>query len=141
LAASAVPDGPWDMSDPRRDHTTIPYTDADTEALVDELVDTLIIFRCPMGLGDAGATVSVLASLEAEIAFRLPEAVADARDQSYTWNEIAMRLAITVSAARHRYAAYAQSRRERLHEPASVATSDTHASDVGPAIAGRETPS
>ncbi len=44
------PADPWDMSDPRRDHTTIPYTDAHTESLVDDLVDTLIILRCPMGL-------------------------------------------------------------------------------------------
>lgn len=140
MAASPVPDGPWDMTDPRRDRSVIPYTDADTEALLDELVDTLIIFRCPMGLGDAAATVSVLASLEAEIAFRLPDAVADARDQGYTWDQIAMRLATTASAARHRYVAYARSRRELLRAPASFVTSDTCASDVCPAVDKRENP-
>jgi hypothetical protein len=140
MAADPVPDGPWDMADPRRDGSVIPYTDADTEALVDELVDILIVFRCPMGLGDAAATVSVLTSLEAEIAFRLPDAVADARDQGYTWDEIAMRLATTASAARHRHAAYARFRRELLRAPSTVVTSDTHASDVGPASARRETP-
>ncbi len=140
MAASPAPDGPWDMADPRRDCSVIPYTDADTQALVDELVDTLIVFRCPMGLGDAGATVSVVASLEAEIAFRLPDAVADARDQGYTWDEIAMRLATTASAARRRYAAHARSRRELPCAPASLVTSDTRASDTAPAIARRETP-
>lgn len=138
MTARPVPDQPWDMADPRRDCSLIPYTDADTEALVDELVDTLTLFRCPMGLGDAVATVSVLASLEAEIAFRLPDAVADARNQGYTWDEIAMRLATTASAARHRHAAYA--RREGPHAPASFVTSDTRASDVRPAIARQEPP-
>lgn len=139
MAANPVPDGPWDMTDPRRDRSEIPHTDAASEALVDELVDTLIIFRCPMGLGDAGATISVLASLQAEIAIRLPDAVADARDQGYTWDEIAMRLATTASAARHRYAAYTRSMRE-LGAPASFVTSDTRASDVGRAVARREGP-
>lgn len=105
-------DEPWAMVDPRQDRAVIPYTDADSEELVDELVDTLVIFRWPMGLGDAGPTVSVLASLEAEIAFRLLDAVADARDQGYTWEQIATRLATTASTARQRYAAYVSSRRD-----------------------------
>lgn len=127
-------DGPWNMTDPRCDRAVIPYTDAETEALVDELVDTLIILRCRMGLGDAGPTISVLASLEAELAFRLLDAVADARDQGYTWNEIATRLATTASAARHR------SRHELRREPSSLATSETRVSDDEPTIARRETP-
>lgn len=52
-------------------------------------------------------------------------ALADARDQGYTWDEIAMRLATTPSAARHRHAAYARSRHEALHAPANFVTSDT----------------
>lgn len=140
MTAGPVPDRPWDMADPRRDCSIIPYTDADTEALVDELVDTLTLFRCPMGLGHASATISVLASVEAEVAFRLHDAVADARDQGSTWDEIAMRLATTASAARHRHAAYARARRERPHAPASFVTSDTRASDVRPANAWQEHP-
>lgn len=141
MATNPAPDGPWDMADPRRDCSTIPYTDSDTRALVDEFVDTLVIFRCPMGLGDAGATASVLVSLEAEIASRLPDAVADARDQGYTWDEIAMRLATTVSAARHRYGAYARPRNELTRSgPSITTTSDTRVSDVGHAAVGREKP-
>lgn len=133
-------DGPWNMTHPRWDRAAIPYTDADSETLVNELVDTLIIFRCPMGLGDAGPTISVLASLEAEISFRLPDAVADARDQGYTWEQIATRLATTASAARHRYAAYVGSRRELRRVPARSVTSDTGVSDIESAAARRANP-
>jgi hypothetical protein len=128
------------MTDPRQPCPAIPYTDADSETLVADLVDTLTIFRCPMGLGDAGATVSVLASIEAEITFRLLDAVADARDQGYTWNDIAARLATTASAARHRYGAHVRTRQELLHGPADFVTSDTPASQAGPANAKRENP-
>lgn len=134
MAATSDPDSPWDMTDPRRPCPTIPYTDADSETLVDELIDTLTIFRCPMGLGDAGATVSVLASVEAEITVRLLDAVADAREQGYTWNDIAMRLATTASAARHRYAAHVRTRHELLSAPASFVTSDTPASQARPPV-------
>ncbi|MGH9184705.1 MAG: hypothetical protein ACRD0U_02640, partial [Acidimicrobiales bacterium] len=61
LMAGDRADGPRDMADPRRDRSAIPYTDADTEALVDEPVATLVIFRCPMGLGDAGPTITAVA--------------------------------------------------------------------------------
>jgi hypothetical protein len=104
------PDGPWAFSDPRRDHTAIPFTDADTQALIDRAVDSLVIFRCPMGLGDAGATVSALVSLIAEADGRLADAVADARDQDYTWDDIASRLATTTTTARRRYAVYTRRR-------------------------------
>jgi hypothetical protein len=102
------PVGPWALRDPRRDHTAIPFTDADTQNLIDQAVDTLVIYRCPLGLGDAGATVSALVSLIAEADGRLADAVADARDQHYTWDDIASRLATTTTTARRRYAAYTQ---------------------------------
>ena len=89
-----------------------------------------------MGLGDTGATVSVLASLQAEIAFRLPDAVADARDQGYTWNQIAMHLATTTSAARHRHATYARSRRDLyVHRPSSSRRIHVHPTS-GPPLPG-----
>jgi len=131
VATDPVPDGPWDTTDPRRDRSITPYTDADTQDLIDEIVDTLTIIRCPMGLGDGGATLSVLASLAAEIASRLPDAVADARDHSYTWNEIAMRLSATIPAARRRYATHTRSRHELPCSPVNRDTSNTRVSDVG----------
>lgn len=57
---------PLAFNDPRRNETAIPCSDNDTATLIREAVVTLTIFRAPMGLGDAGATVSVLVSLPAE---------------------------------------------------------------------------
>lgn len=69
------------FADPRRDGTLVPRTGADTAALIEGAVESLVILRCPMGLGDAGAVVSCLVSLIAEAQSRLPDAVADAWDQ------------------------------------------------------------
>jgi hypothetical protein len=101
-------------SDPRRDRTAIPYTDDETYALIDEAAYTLTVFRAPMSFGDAGAAVSVFVSLAAEADGRLHDAVADARDQGYTWDQIADRLATSESTARRRYAAYAIWRRRNV---------------------------
>jgi hypothetical protein len=84
----------------------IPYNDGDIAMVIDEAVTTVILLRAPMWLGDAGPTVSVLASLAAEVDRRVPDAVADARDQGYSWDQIASRLATSVSCAQRRYGAY-----------------------------------
>lgn len=107
---AAEPTSPWAMSDPRRSHSAVPFTDADTVALVDQAVESLVLMRSPMELGDAGATISALVSLIVEADSRLPDAVSDARDQGYTWDDIASPLATTVATARRRYAAYARRR-------------------------------
>jgi hypothetical protein len=59
-----------------------------------------------MWLGDAGPTISVLVSLAVEAESRVWDAVADARDRGYSWDQIASRLCISVAAARRRYAGY-----------------------------------
>ena len=105
---AAHPTGPWAFTDPRQDHSAIPYTDGDTIALVDQALESLVLLRSPMELGDAGATVSALVSLIAAANSRLPDAVGDARDQGYSWDDIASRLATTTPTARRRYAAYAR---------------------------------
>jgi hypothetical protein len=101
----------WEQHDPRRDRTAIPYTDRDTHALIDQAAYLLTIFRAPMSFGDAGAAVSVLVSLAVEAEDRLHDAVADARDQGYTWDEIADRLNTSATTARRRYRAYTNWRR------------------------------
>lgn len=108
---------PWAFNDPRRNETAIAYTDDHTATLIREAVVTLTIFRAPMGLGDAGATVSVLVSLAAEADSQLWDAVADAHDQGYTWDEIADRLATSVTTARRRYAAYTKWRNAQPLDP------------------------
>jgi hypothetical protein len=56
-------------------------------------------------------------SLLAEGEHWLPELVVDARDHRYSWDAIATRLATTISAARHRYAAYTIWRRQHPATP------------------------
>jgi hypothetical protein len=103
--------GPWTVIDRRPCRAAIPYTDADSAAALARVVRWLVARRSPSAPGDAGATVSVLVSLLAEADAMLAEAVADARDQGYTWDDVAMRLGTTASAARHRWGSYARSRR------------------------------
>jgi hypothetical protein len=95
-----------------RDFSTIPHCDEQLRAVVDEAVGTLVLSRCPRGLADAAAAVSVLESLRVEIIVRIPDAVADARLQGCTWDDLALRLASTSSAVRHRYGFYVRCRRE-----------------------------
>ena len=91
------------------DRTAIPATDCITTALIDGAVAELVRRRsgCP---DDAGARVSCLVSLAVEADDRLHDAVADARDQRYTWDDIAQRLATSTTTARRRFAAYARVR-------------------------------
>lgn len=104
-------DRPWEWGDPRRDRALIPYVDEECAVILDEAVTSLALVRAPMWLGDAGPTVSVLVSLAEAIAGRLWDAVAEARDQGYTWDEIASRLAASPAGARRRYGPYARSKR------------------------------
>lgn len=102
----ALPDdgGPWELLDPRRDCAIAPYTDEHSARLLDEAVTSLVLLRSPMWLGDAGPAISALVSLAAQADDLLIEAVASARDQDYTWDEIAGRLACSAITARCRYA-------------------------------------
>jgi hypothetical protein len=90
---------------PGCDRSLDPYIDEQTDALVDDAVACLVWLR-GAERGDAGATLSALASLVAEAQGRLPDAVADARDRGCTWAEIATRLATTASTVGRRYRDY-----------------------------------
>ena len=108
MAAVVDLDRPWEAGDPLRDRAMIPYTDDDSAWALDEAVLSLVQLRAPTWLGDAGPRVSVLVSLACEAESLLFDAVADARDQGYTWDQIASRLAATAATARRRYAGYAR---------------------------------
>lgn len=97
-------------------HGWIPFTDDASRTIMEAAVLDLVAHRGgrPDEPGDA---ISVLVSLLAEGESWLPELVADARDQRYSWDAIATRLATTSSAARHRYAAYAIWRRQHSTTP------------------------
>jgi hypothetical protein len=101
----AAPDRrPWEFLDPRRDGATAPYTDEHSVRLLDQAVTSLVLLRSPMWLGDAGPAISVLVSFAAQAEDLLIDAVASARDQDYTWGEIASRLGCSAMTARRRYA-------------------------------------
>jgi hypothetical protein len=87
-------------------HGWIPFTDAASRTILEAAVLDLVTHRGGCD-DDASVAISVLVSLLAEGECWLPELVADARDQSYSWDLIAERLGTTISTARHRYAAYA----------------------------------
>lgn len=97
---------PFEFHGPDCDRASRPHVDEETLALVDHAVESLAFLRGSVS-SDAGAALSCLASLIAEAQGRLPDAVAAARDQDYTWPEIAARLATTTCTARRRYSGYA----------------------------------
>jgi hypothetical protein len=88
------------------ERSAIPYTDEVTRLLIDLAIETLAGLRSPLGARDPGARLSCLLSLCGEADGGLPDAVADARDHGYGWDDIAMRLASTPAAVRRRYSAY-----------------------------------
>src|ERR1700730_9021312 len=90
----------WAISDDHRDRTLHPYTDADTAGIIVRAVSTLVTVRAPMWLGDPGPAISVLVSLAVEADGCLWDAVADARDRGYSWDQIASRLCTSVTTAR-----------------------------------------
>ena len=93
------------ISRPKTSASRSASADAACRTVLDHAVTCLVLVRggAPH---DPGAHISTLVSLIADAHARLPDAVADARHQGYTWNRIAERLGSTVSAARHRFAGY-----------------------------------
>jgi hypothetical protein len=81
--------GAWAMTDPRRRFPDEPVLDEESEAVLVVAVNDLVLLRSPMWSGDAGAVLHALASLAAQIDQWMPDAVADARDQEYSWSEVA----------------------------------------------------
>jgi hypothetical protein len=84
-------------------YRTRPHTGPDSAAILDEALAALGPLRNIDWLGDTGVTLHLLASLHHQIQAHLPNAVADARDQNYTWTQIARLLGTTRAAAWNRY--------------------------------------
>jgi hypothetical protein len=110
MADDATASGPWAVVDPRRRYPSSPLVDHESEAVLVEAVHDLILLRSPMWGEDTGATLHALASLAAQIQAWLPDAVADARDQDYRWDEIAQLLGIPAGTARRRFNHHAVTR-------------------------------
>jgi hypothetical protein len=93
----------WVEIDPRRSHPNHPIVDDDSAAVLDEAVYSLTMLRSPMEEGDAGARLHALASLIAQAETSITGAVTAARDQGYSWPDIANRLGLTTTTARRRH--------------------------------------
>ena len=106
--------GPWAATDPRRRYPSSPLVDDESEAVLVVAVNDLILLRSPMWAEDAGATLHALASLPGQIQAWLPDAVADARDQDYRWDEIASLLGVPTGTARRRYTHHVTTREAPL---------------------------
>jgi len=105
---------PWATVDPRRRYPSSPLVDDESEAVLVVAVNDLVLLRSPMWAEDSGAVLHALASLAAQIQAWLPDAVADARDQDYRWDEIAKLLGVPAGTARRRYAHHAVTREALL---------------------------
>lgn len=99
------------MTEPRRDHYIEPATGPDSARVLDDAIASLGTLRNLPWLGDAGATLHLLVSLIRQAEQQLPRAVADARDQDYSWAEIADLLGITRASAWQRYAGHTTTNR------------------------------
>jgi hypothetical protein len=80
-----------------------PLVDDLSAAILTEAIDALAALRTPYWLGDTGVHLHALASLLTQAQQLLPEAVAQARDQELTWDEIGQLLGLSGSTAARRY--------------------------------------
>jgi hypothetical protein len=83
--------------------TPPPVVDDLSATVLDEAVDTLGELRTPYWLGDSAVRLHTLANLLAQAQVLLPAAVAQARDQDLTWDQIGELLGITGPTATRRY--------------------------------------
>jgi hypothetical protein len=80
-----------------------PVVDDHSATVLDEAIDTLGKLRTPYWLGDSAVRLHALASLLAQTHALLPEAVAQARDQDLTWDQIGQLLGFTATTTARRY--------------------------------------
>ncbi len=91
-------------------HPDHPVVDEESAGVLDEAVHSLTVLRSAGYEGDACARLHMLASLMAQAEAVLADTVADARDQDYSWAEIAERLGVATATARRRFARTADTR-------------------------------
>jgi hypothetical protein len=91
------------MGEPRRDHYLAPAVSDDSESVLEAALDRLAELRGLPRAGDAAVTLHLLGSLIAEAERRLPHAVADAKQQDFSWAQIGDLLGVTRASAWQRY--------------------------------------
>jgi P2-related tail formation protein len=88
--------------------------DDEIAGVIDETITTLVLLR-DRGLDtNAAAELDAVATLIRHAQSRLPDLVADARDQATRWTSIAELLGVTRTTAVARYALHAHNRRQPL---------------------------
>jgi hypothetical protein len=80
-----------------------PVVDDLSATVLDEAIETLSKLRTPYWLGDSAVRLHALESLLQQAQALLPEAVAQARDQDLTWDQIGQLLGLTATTASRRY--------------------------------------
>ena len=85
------------------DQMPTPVVDDLSATVLDEAIDTLAGLRTPYWLGASAVRLHALASLLKQGQELLPGAVAQARDQDLTWDQIGALLGLTGQAAARRY--------------------------------------
>ena len=94
------------------DQMPTPVVDDLSATVLDEAIDTLGELRTPYWLGDSAVRLHALASLLAQGQVLLPAAVAQARDQNLTWDQIGALLGLTGPAAARHYRPGTTARKE-----------------------------
>jgi len=85
------------------DQMPAPVVDDASATVLGEAIDTLAGLRTPYWLGDSAVRLHALASLLKQGQALLPGAVAQARDQGLTWDQIGQLLGLTGPVAARRY--------------------------------------
>ena len=81
------------------DDLPAPRADDDSTLVLEQALDDLARLRTAYWLGDAGVRLHALASLITQAHQTLPAAIDEARDQEFTWTDIAQLLGVSPSTA------------------------------------------
>jgi hypothetical protein len=85
------------------DDLPAPVADDLSATVLSKAIDTLASLRTAYWLGDTAVHLHALASLLTQAQRLLPDAVAQARDQELTWEEIGQLLGLSGSTTARRY--------------------------------------
>jgi hypothetical protein len=88
--------------------------DADIAGVLDEALRTIVLLRDHSSATNACRDLDAVATLVRHARSRLPDLVADARDEANGWAEISAALAISRPWAVTRYALHSRNRRQPL---------------------------
>jgi hypothetical protein len=94
-----------------------PLVDEESAAALDGAIEELTLLRSPMMLGDGLAELHTMVSLLAQLRVCIPRSVAEARDQDYSWAEIAAQLEVTPATARRRHRSFLVTSGRETTEP------------------------